>query len=117
VRAGECGALAGGEQPVEDLALGRLGELLDELDAADAGAGRYLVGHPCDQLAWRGGTARHDNRLGHLAEALVGTRDDGRLSDRRMGLEDIFEDAEHTHRFLTFRFGLTAVRADRIAGH
>jgi hypothetical protein len=50
--------------------------------------------------------ARRDTRLGHLAEELVGTRDDGRLTDRRMGPEGIFEDAKHTHRCLAFTFAL-----------
>jgi hypothetical protein len=98
---------------MEDLAIAGLGKVLDELDAADARVGRYLVGHPCDQFALGGGTARHDKRLGHLAEALLGTCDDGPLSDRRMGLKDIFEDAKHTHGFLTFSFALTAVHADQ----
>src|SRR5206468_9381023 len=77
-------ALSLDQHATQDLAGERLGDLVDELDAAHLLVGRDPLGHVGHQLLRSDLASRHDERLRHLAALLVWTRHHGGVADRRV---------------------------------
>ena len=76
------------KDPAQDLARGRFGDLVDELQVADLLVGGDAcrdIGH---EFLGRGFVLQHDERFRHLTSLLVRAGDHGRVGDGRMAQQD-----------------------------
>ena len=85
------GALALDQHAAQDLAGGRLRDLVDELQPPHLLVRRDARGDEGHQLLRRRLASEHDERLRHLAGLLVRAGDDGGVGDRRVGEQDRFQ--------------------------
>src|SRR5215467_1044863 len=86
-----CAGVPLHEQPPEDLARGRGGDAVGELDLAHPFIAGHALGHPRHQLLRGCRGPQHDESLGYLPGQLVGPADDRRVRHRRVGQQDGLE--------------------------
>src|SRR5262249_32728111 len=72
-----CGALGLYQKATQDLARGRLGNAVHELEAADLLVRRYLIGDPVEQIVAATRRPQHHECFRHLAGLRIRAGHDG----------------------------------------
>ena len=79
------------KKPAQDLARGRLGDLVNELDTTDPLVRRNPLGQPASQLVGGCAAAKDNECLRHLAGYLVRAPHDGCITNRWMGQQNTLQ--------------------------